>query len=79
MCTGGFGYDPALMGEYRPDLIKTVTTNGAFTTGDGIKMAREIGCELVDMDKVADSYEVGQSCEWHSLRSLYGDLQPATV
>ena len=43
------------------------------------RQARDIGCELVDMDKVADSYEVGQSFEWHSLRSLYGDLQPATV
>jgi flavocytochrome c len=55
LTTGGFGNDHtanSLLAEYAPDLVKVPTTNGAFATGDGVKMAREIGATLQDMDKI---------------------------
>jgi flavocytochrome c len=53
ICSGGFAADfkeDSLLMKYRPDLIHMPTTNGSFTTGDGIKMCEEIGAELVDME-----------------------------
>ena len=55
LATGGFGCSQdskGLMGRFRPDLIGTPTTNGAFAQGDGVILGEGIGAELVDMDKV---------------------------
>ena len=55
LTTGGFGCDhtsSSLLEEHAPHLTKTATTNGDFTTGDGMKLAKAIGASLVDMDKV---------------------------
>ena len=55
LATGGFSADRtenSLLREYAPKLSSRPTTNGPFATGDGIKMARKIGVQLVDMDKV---------------------------
>lgn len=55
LATGGFGFDKSqdsLMAEHRPDLVGVPTTNGAFTTGDGIRCGEDIGANLIDMDKV---------------------------
>jgi succinate dehydrogenase/fumarate reductase flavoprotein subunit len=55
VATGGFGADFApegLLAKYRPDLLKESTTNGDHCTGDGIKMAIDVGAETVDMDQV---------------------------
>eukprot|EP00755_Sulcionema_specki_P024385 Sspe_Gene.14883::Locus_5167_Transcript_1_1_Confidence_1.000_Length_3727::g.14883::m.14883 len=53
--TGGFGYDQSmesLLREFRPDLLGVPTTCGPWTDGSGIKLGRDIGALLVDMDKV---------------------------
>eukprot|EP00929_Paragymnodinium_shiwhaense_P102064 TRINITY_DN65269_c0_g1_i1.p1 TRINITY_DN65269_c0_g1~~TRINITY_DN65269_c0_g1_i1.p1 ORF type:complete len:1260 (-),score=309.65 TRINITY_DN65269_c0_g1_i1:444-4223(-) len=54
--TGGFGHDhkeaESLLLQHRPDLADFPTTLGAQTTGDGVKIARDIGARLVDMDRV---------------------------
>ena len=53
VATGGFGADFAadgLIKKYRPDLHHLPTTNGEFTTGDGIKMAEAIGADTVDLE-----------------------------
>eukprot|EP00759_Apiculatamorpha_spiralis_P017222 PhF_6_TR23304/c1_g1_i1/m.32886 len=55
LTTGGFGNDltqRSLLKEFAPQLVGTATTNGPWTTGDGVKMGREIGARLVDMDKI---------------------------
>jgi flavocytochrome c len=55
LCTGGFSNDhtsDSLLAEFAPELLSRPTTNGAFATGDGVKMARRIGASLVDMDKI---------------------------
>jgi len=54
VASGGFGadFDPknGLIKKYRPDLHHLPTTNGEFTTGDGIKMAESIGADTVDLE-----------------------------
>jgi flavocytochrome c len=55
LATGGFGADKSksgLLAEVAPNLLGIATTNGAFATGDGIKLARELGAGTVDLDMV---------------------------
>jgi len=56
VASGGFGHDSkeveSLLLKHRPDLADFPTTLGAQTTGDGVKIARDIGARLVDMDRV---------------------------
>ncbi len=56
LATGGyaadFGESGSLLKEFKPEYFDLPTTNGAHCTGDGQKMVREIGGQLVDMDKV---------------------------
>lgn len=55
LTTGGFSNDTtetSLMKEYAPHLFGRPTTNGQFATGDGVKMARSVGAQLIDMDKI---------------------------
>jgi len=55
LTTGGTAYDRSansLLAEFTPSLCTLPTTSGSHADGGGIRMAREIGAELVDMDKV---------------------------
>jgi flavocytochrome c len=55
IATGGFGCDytsTSLMKKFRPDLEKIPTTNGSHCTGDGIKIAANLGADMVDMEWV---------------------------
>ncbi|PWG00189.1 flavocytochrome c [Levilactobacillus bambusae] len=52
LATGGFGANPKLIGQYRPDLEHYKTTNQPGATGDGISLATQIGAGVVDMDQV---------------------------
>jgi len=42
----------ALLAKYAPNLKLLPTTNGAFATGDGVRMAAEAGAALIHMDQV---------------------------
>ncbi len=55
LATGGFAADrtnESYLASYRPELLKMPATAGAFSTGDGITLAKALGAGLVDMDKV---------------------------
>eukprot|EP00906_Rhabdomonas_costata_P034644 RCo048726 len=65
LATGGFGADfsaNSLLAQSHPDsqfwprerppILSLPTSNGEHCTGDGLKMAAELGGSLVDMDKV---------------------------
>ena len=52
LATGGFGANQEMIKQYRPDLEGYQTTNQDGATGDGIKLAQEIGAGLVDMDQI---------------------------
>ena len=49
LATGGFGKNHEMVVEVRPDLENAVTDEIAPTTGDGIRMATEIGAKTVDL------------------------------
>eukprot|EP01028_Stygiella_incarcerata_P012788 TRINITY_DN80459_c0_g1_i1.p1 TRINITY_DN80459_c0_g1~~TRINITY_DN80459_c0_g1_i1.p1 ORF type:complete len:495 (-),score=144.98 TRINITY_DN80459_c0_g1_i1:121-1605(-) len=55
IATGGFGGVTgagSMMEEYAPQWASLGTTNGAFASGDGIRMCEDIGAELVGMEWV---------------------------
>jgi flavocytochrome c len=55
LATGGFASDRSegsYLSQYRPELMKMPATAGPFSTGDGIKLALELGAATIDMDKV---------------------------
>jgi len=56
LATGGYAADyegeTSLLKKYRPDVLHLPTTNGDHSTGDGLKMASEIGGNSIDMEKV---------------------------
>ncbi|KAJ2156620.1 hypothetical protein GGF46_005063 [Coemansia sp. RSA 552] len=55
LATGGFageGGRSGFLSKYAPQLVGLPATNGAFATGDGLRLATEVGAELVDMDQV---------------------------
>ena len=55
LTSGGYGHDfgeHGLLKEYVPKIMNFPSTNGEYSKGSGIKLGREIGADLVDMDKV---------------------------
>ena len=55
LTSGGYGYDfgeNGLLNEFVPQYMNYPTTNGELTLGTGIKLARAIGADLVDMNQV---------------------------
>lgn len=55
LATGGYAADftqNSLLKKYRPEFYDLPTTNGEHCTGDGHKLALEIGANAVDLEKV---------------------------
>uniref|UniRef100_A0A914VUR6 FAD-dependent oxidoreductase 2 FAD binding domain-containing protein n=1 Tax=Plectus sambesii TaxID=2011161 RepID=A0A914VUR6_9BILA len=55
LATGGYSNDhekDSLLAEFAPKMIKFPTTNGPFAKGSGVKIARAMGAQLVDMQYV---------------------------
>lgn len=52
LATGGFGSNAEMVVKYKPDLAGFGTTNHAGATGDGIRMAEELGAALVDIEQI---------------------------
>lgn len=52
LASGGFGHSKKMIRKYRPDLVNYETTNGPGSTGDGIKLATEVGAQLTQMDLI---------------------------
>lgn len=55
MATGGFSKNSEMLKEYNkhwPDLTNTLSTNHPGATGDGIRMAVEVGANLVGMEHI---------------------------
>ncbi|EYC25929.1 hypothetical protein Y032_0011g1461 [Ancylostoma ceylanicum] len=56
LATGGFSADKnedaSLLHEFASDKLKFPTTNGPWARGDGVKMARAMGAQVIGMDRV---------------------------
>ena len=52
IATGGFAADRTLLARYCPEFASFPATQGSFSTGDGIQLARELQAAVVDMDKI---------------------------
>jgi flavocytochrome c len=55
IATGGYAADftsDSILKKYRPDIYDLPTTNGDYSTGDGLKMGLSIGAAACDLEKV---------------------------
>lgn len=56
LSTGGFAHDfysdDSLIKEFVPHLLNYPTTNGDFAQGQGVKLARKIGADIIGMDRI---------------------------
>lgn len=52
LATGGFGASKEYIERFRPDLKDYKTTNQPGATGDGLKLAENVGAELMQMNLV---------------------------
>lgn len=55
LATGGFASDRStgsLLQQYRPELQNMAATAGSFSTGDGIRLAQDLGAKTRDMAKI---------------------------
>ena len=52
LATGGFGASKEYIARFRPDLKDYKTTNQPGATGDGLKLAENVGAELMQMNLV---------------------------
>jgi len=52
LASGGYGRDERLLKEYRPDLEHFPSTNGDWSTGDGVHLARRVSAALTGMEHV---------------------------
>lgn len=50
--TGGFGANKEMIAKLRPEIVHYISTNSPGTTGDGLKMLKAIGAQLVDLDEI---------------------------
>lgn len=50
LATGGFGASKEIIKKYRPDLVDYKTTNQPGATGDGLKLAKNVGAQLMQMN-----------------------------
>lgn len=52
IASGGYSCNETLINKYARNLSHLPTTNGAWTTGDGIFLAERVGADLVQMDSI---------------------------
>lgn len=52
LATGGYGSNREMIRQYSPKYSEVMTVTLPFATGDGHRMAKEVGAELVNMDYI---------------------------
>lgn len=56
LASGGFSRDPELVRRFAPDCIHGVFIGGAGNTGDGLRMAWQLGADLRDMAHIKGTF-----------------------
>ncbi len=60
LATGGYGMNKEMIAFYRPTFAGMTSSNNITATGDGIKMAAEIGASMTDIDWVQAHPTIGK-------------------
>ena len=79
LATGGFGQNHELVTEVRPDLENAITDERAPTTGDGIRMAAELGAKTVDMEAIQTFPHVMYGDTWLSPMAMPGGFMTTAI
>lgn len=56
LASGGFSRSPELLSQFAPDKALAVPLGGEGNTGDGLRMARELGAGLRDMEHIKGTF-----------------------
>lgn len=73
VATGGFGANPEMLAQYRPELREAVTTNQPGTQGDGILFAQAVGADTVDIGEIQVHPTVEQTTATLLSENIRGD------
>ncbi len=79
LATGGFGQNHDMVAEVRPDLENAITDEIAPTTGDGIRMARELGAKTVDLASMQTFPHVPYGDTWLPPMAMPGGFMTTAV
>jgi fumarate reductase flavoprotein subunit len=60
LATGGYGMNKEMIAYYRPTFSDMTSSNNVTATGDGIKLAKEIGASMTDIDWVQAHPTIGK-------------------
>lgn len=73
LASGGFAKNHELLMHYAPHYAEAVFVAGAGSHGDGLRMGRELGADLRDMDYVKGTFGKHPTDETndHSLQAVY--------
>ncbi len=73
LASGGFAKNHELLMQYAPHYAEAVFVAGAGSQGDGLRMGRELGADLRDMDYVKGTFGKHPTDETndHSLQAVY--------
>ena len=52
LASGGYTADRELLAQHRPELAGFSSTQGPFTTGDGLRLGGQVQAACVDLDKI---------------------------
>lgn len=60
LATGGYGMNKEMIAYYRPTFKDMTSSNNVTATGDGIKLAKEAGASMTDIDWVQAHPTIGK-------------------
>ena len=60
LATGGYGMNKEMIAYYRPTFKDMTSSNNITATGDGIRLAKEIGASMTDIDWVQAHPTIGK-------------------
>jgi len=79
LATGGFGQNHEMVVEVRPDFANAITDEIAPTTGDGIRMATELGAKTVDLAEMQTFPHVPYGDTWLSPMGMPGGFMTTAI
>jgi succinate dehydrogenase/fumarate reductase flavoprotein subunit len=79
LATGGFGQNHEMLVEARPDFANAITDEMAPTTGDGIRMATELGAKTVDLAEMQTFPHVPYGDTWLPPMAIPGGFRTTAI